>query len=122
MSSKYKFKDQEKIYFVTFTVVYWIDVFIRTEYKDILLDAVRFNQVNKGLEVYAWCLMTSHMHMILGTQGEKLERIMQGVKSVSSRKIGEAINQNRQESRKGWMLGMFKNAGELNKHNGQYQF
>jgi hypothetical protein len=52
MSSKYKFRDQEKLYFVTFTVVYWIDVFIRNEYKDILLDDIRYNQVNKGLEVY----------------------------------------------------------------------
>ncbi len=33
MSSKYKFRNQEKLYFVTFAVVYWIDLFVRNEYK-----------------------------------------------------------------------------------------
>jgi hypothetical protein len=47
---------------------------------------------------------------------------MQGLKSVSSRKLGDAIKENSQKSRREWMLGMFKNAGELNKHNGIYQF
>ena len=122
MSSKYKFRNQEKLYFITFTVVDWIDVFIRNEYKDILLDDIRYNQLNKGLEVYAWCLMTSHIHMIIGSKGEKLAVIMQGLKSVSSRKIGRAILDNSPESRKEWMLKMFKCAGERNKHKGSYQF
>jgi len=37
MSFKYKFQDQEKLYFVSFSVGYWIDVFTRNEYKDILI-------------------------------------------------------------------------------------
>ncbi len=42
MSRKYKFRDQQKLYFVSFAVVYWLDVFIRNEYKDILLDSLRY--------------------------------------------------------------------------------
>jgi len=66
MSTKYKFRDQSKLYFISFAVVYWIDVFIRNEYKDILLDSWRYCQKAKGLELYAWCIMSSHVHMMTG--------------------------------------------------------
>ena len=37
MSSKYKFDDREGVYFVTSTVVDWIDVFTRDMYRNIVL-------------------------------------------------------------------------------------
>jgi len=67
MSRKYKIKDQERPYFLTFTVINWIDAFIRNEYRNIFIDSVKFCQQNKGLEVYAYCIMTSHVHMIIGS-------------------------------------------------------
>ena len=70
MSRKYKIRDQERPYFVTFTVINWIDVFIRNEYRNIFIDSVKYCQLNKGLEVYAWCMMTSHVHMIIGSNGQ----------------------------------------------------
>jgi putative transposase len=43
MSRKYKFtKDTDNLFFVTMTVVYWIDLFIRQEYREIFLDSVRY--------------------------------------------------------------------------------
>ena len=56
MSSKYKFHDPDKLYFVSFAVVYWIDLFVRNEYKDILLESWRYCQSHKGLELYGWCI------------------------------------------------------------------
>lgn len=122
MSSKYKFRDQEKLYFVTSTIVDWVDLFIRNEYREVLLDQIKYNQNNKGLEVYAWCFMTSHIHMIIGTTGEKMEVILQGLKSITSRKLREAITNNTQECRREWLLEKFNRAGSLNKHNGGFQF
>ncbi len=52
MSTKYKIRDQEQLYFISFAVVYWIDVFVRNEYREVLLDSLRYCQKNKGLEVY----------------------------------------------------------------------
>ena len=46
MSAKYKFTDKEAVYFVTATVVDWVDVFIRNIYRNILLDSLRFCQKN----------------------------------------------------------------------------
>ncbi len=51
MSRTYKFRNQSKLYFVSFATVYWIDIFTRRIYKDILVDSLRYCQKNKDLEV-----------------------------------------------------------------------
>jgi len=62
-SNKYKFNDNIKMYFVSFTIVYWIDLFVKNEYREILPDRFKYCQRNKGLDVYAWCIMISHIHL-----------------------------------------------------------
>ena len=66
MSRKYKIRDEDKLYFVTFTVIAWLDVFIRQQYRDIFFNSVRYCQKHKGLEVCAYCFMSSHVHLIIG--------------------------------------------------------
>jgi putative transposase len=122
MSTKYKIRDQEKIYFVSFAVINWIDVFIRNEYKDILIESLQYCQKNKGLEVYAWCIMTSHVHLIIGTEDKPMESILRDFKSFTSTKLKSAIADNPQESRKEWMLWMMKRAGSKNVNNTDFQF
>ncbi len=46
MSRALKIKDPEGLYFVTFTVVHWIDLFIRMPYKDMLIDSLKHCQQN----------------------------------------------------------------------------
>ncbi len=50
MSRKYKFHNPESLYFISFATVYWIDVFIRNEYKCVMLDSWRYCQKEKGLD------------------------------------------------------------------------
>ena len=121
MSIKYKFRNQEQLYFVSFAVVYWIDLFIRNEYKEIILDSWKHCQANKGLEIYGWCIMTSHIHMIIGTHGEKLEDIMLDMKKYTSAALKKAIQQHPGESRKEWLLWMMERAGKKNSQNLNFQ-
>jgi REP element-mobilizing transposase RayT len=100
MSRKYKFHDPDKLYFVSFAVICWIDLFTRNEYKDIMLESWRHCQVHKGLELYGWCIMTSHIHMIIGSGDNKLENIMRDMKRHTSEKLKEAIVNHPGESRK----------------------
>ena len=101
MGRKYQIRDQEKIYFVTFTIVHWIDIFIRDYYREIFIESLKFCQKEKGLEVYAYCIMTSHVHLIIGTKGEhKLEDIIRDLKSYTSRHIRKAIAESMIESRR----------------------
>jgi len=75
MSRNYKFLNPEGVYFVSFAVVEWLDVFTRNEYKTILIDSLRFCQQNKGMEIFAWCIMTNHMHLIFRSADEKIDYI-----------------------------------------------
>ena len=123
MSRNYKIRDQEKLHFVTFTVINWIDVFVRIEYKDIVVESLNYCVENKGLEVYAWCIMTSHVHLIIGTNGtNKLEDIIRDMKRHTSKALLKAIQENPQESRKDWLLSMFEKAGKRNPNNDYFQF
>ena len=122
MSVKYKFKDQAGLYFVSFSVVFWLDVFIRNEYKNILLDSLTYCQREKGLEIYAWCIMTSHVHLIIGTRGNKMQDILRDFKGYTSKALRKAIFESSNESRKDWLLWMMKKAGGKNSNNSGFQF
>lgn len=122
MSTKYKIRDQEQLYFISFAVVYWLDVFVRNEYSEVLLDSLRYCQKNKGLEVYAWCIMTSHVHLIIGTTDRKMEDILRDFKSYTSSQLKKKIAENRKESRREWLLWMMQRAGKKNSNNNGFQF
>jgi len=123
MRRAYKIKNKEGIYFVSFATVGWIDVFTRRIYKDILIDSLKYCQEEKGLILFAWCIMSNHVHLIAkAKEGFELSGILRDLKKFTSKKIIEAINENVQESRKEWMLSMFKNAGAYNVNNKNYQF
>ena len=100
MSTKYKFRDSQKLYFISYANVHWIDVFIRVEYSQIWVDSVNYCSAHKDLEVYAYCLMPSHVHMIVSSPTGQLSNIMRDLKKHTSLKIIEAIQLNSQESRK----------------------
>ena len=112
MSRKYKFADNAKLYFVSFAVVNWIDVFIRNEYKEILLSSLHFCQKEKEMELYAWCIMTSHVHLIIGTSRNPLQNIMRDLKRHTSEELHKAIEKNDRESRREWMLWMMKRSAK----------
>ena len=122
MSRKYKFRNPEAIYFVTFTTINWIDVFTRPLYKEILVDSLNYCIKNKGLVVYAWVIMSHHVHLVIERRSVALEDIMRDLKKHTSKTILKAIEDNPQESRKAWMLWMFERAGKKNSNNSKYQF
>ena len=49
------------IYFITLTVVDWVDVFTRPIYKHIVIDSLRYCQENKRLRIYAWVMMPANI-------------------------------------------------------------
>jgi REP element-mobilizing transposase RayT len=122
MSRKYKFDDKTGIYFISFAVVYWIDVFVRNEYKIILLNSWRSMMQNNSLDIYAWCIMPSHVHMIMSSREGRPESVVGEMKRQTSIKLRKAIQDNPQESRREWMLKMMEQAGTVNSNNSKFQF
>jgi putative transposase len=122
MSRKYKFHDKDKLYFVSFATVHWIDVFVREEYKQVLIDSWKHCQEKKGLEIYGWCLMPSHVHMIIGSKKDKMENIVRDMKKHTSLELRTIIKNNLLESRKAWIIWMMERAGRKNSNNSDWQF
>jgi putative transposase len=124
MSEKFKIADQTLPYFVTFTVEAWVDVFTRQLYKDLLLDSILFCENEKGLIVYAWCLMTNHVHLIIGRKNaeQKIEDIIRDLKKYTSVHICRAIESNQHESRKLWMMNIFSIAADESRKHQKYKF
>src|SRR6478752_3243795 len=107
MSSAYKFCDQNELYSTTSTVVGWVDAFSRNEYRDMLVTSIKYCQMNKGLEVYSWTLMPNHLHMIIGSNKNKMEDIIRDFKSYTSGEMKRLIHELPNERRKHWMSKMF---------------
>jgi putative transposase len=119
----YKITNPEGIYFITFAVVEWIDVFTRKDYAEVVVDSLKYCQKEKGLVLYAGCLMSNHLHMICAAKdGYNLSDILRDFKKYTSLTILNMIEESKRESRRNWMLWIFRSKGEKNRKNTTYQF
>ena len=112
-----------EVYFVTDTIVDWVDIFTRPKYKHIVLESLQYCQKHKGLIIYAWVLMSNHLHAIVGSQeGAKVSDIWRDFKKFTSKKILETLIIDPQESRRMWMLNRFEYAGKNDKKIKNFKF
>ncbi len=98
MSRKYKFTDQDKLYFVSFAVINWIDLFIRKQYKDIVVSSLAYCQQEKQLELYGWCIMTSHIHLIIGTSGNPMQTFSEILRGILQKLYIQALSRTIQKA------------------------
>ena len=113
MGFEYRVKDQGGLYFVTFTVHQWVDVFTRKLYVDLLLDSIKYCQCEKGLKVYAWIIMSNHCHLIISAAEENLSDIIRDLKKFTSKSIYKAIQENTRESRREWLIKVLSYNGKV---------
>ena len=96
------------IYFLTCTVTDWVDVFTRPRYKHIITESLIYCQQQKGLNLYAWCLMSNHLHLIASADEDNhLSDILRDFKKFTSKSIVKSI-QEEPESRRDWILDRFQ--------------
>lgn len=88
MSERRKANIEGATYFVTFTVLGWVDVFTRKVLADELIKNIQYCQRNKGLRVFAYVVMSNHAHMVVhregGTVAEWLETLKASLRNGSS--------------------------------------
>ena len=120
MSTGYQIKDQSGLHYLTFQVVDWVDIFTRKIYKDIVIDSFKYMIANKGFQLFAYVIMSNHIHLIAQSIDGKLSENVRDIKKFTSIKIIEEI-QFSKESRKEWMLNVFKSNAAERKTNKYYQ-
>lgn len=107
---------------MSFATVNWIDVFTRQLYFDVIADSVSYCRAAKGMGLYCYCFMPSHVHFIFRSSQKEPSELLRDFKRHTSKKVIEAIENNPQESRKEWLLWMFERAGKKNATIRKYQF
>src|ERR1700753_1352550 len=122
MSRKYKFLNKAGLYFASFATVNWIDVFTRPAYNEIIVESLIYCKDNLGMELYCWCIMPSHIHLIYAAKDNNPETILGRFKEYTAKQIIKSIETNIQESRKEWLLWMFKRAASKSSNEKKYQF
>ena len=123
MSRNYKFHNPDGLYFISFAVVGWLDVFTRNEYKDLFIESLEYCQKKKGLEIHAWCIMSSHVHLVFRSiEGQKPELLLGDLKRFTSRSIVKAIQENSKESRRDFLIDFFQKEADKSSNVSQYQF
>ncbi|MGB0165455.1 MAG: REP-associated tyrosine transposase [Luteibaculum sp.] len=120
MSASYKIEDQEALHFLTLQVVNWADIFTRIECRDIILDSFEFCSENKGLEIYGYVIMSNHIHLLVKSSTGNLSETLRDLKRHTSKQILEFVH-SQKESRRDWLLMIFKYAARKNNRTNQYQ-
>ena len=119
---KYIIRDQNAMHFLTFTVIDWVDVFTKKDYKMELVDSMNYCIREKGLVVYGWVIMSNHIHVIWkAKEGYELSGIIRDFKKFTAKRIIKLIEEGA-ESRKVWMLKKFEFAAKRVKTNTRYKF
>lgn len=120
MSEKYK-TYTGGLYFLTMTVAGWIDLFTRKEYAEFLEDNLNYCIDHKGLEVFSYSIMPSHMHLIARTEEYNLSDWTRDYKSFTSRGLYAMVENNEFESRREWLLYMFQYFAKPHKGNEKFK-
>ena len=111
------------LYFTTSTVIDWVDIFTRPSYRHIIVDSLSYCQSHKGLIIYAWVLMSHHLHMIVDTNDDNMVGdVLRDFKKFTNKKILKVLEQDEHESRREWLLDRFWFAGANDKRIKNYRF
>ncbi len=112
MSDKYKIFKGDEPYFVTFTITDWIKVLAVDSFKMIIVDSIRYCQLHKGLQVYAWCILPNHVHMIIQADGDSsISDILRDLKTFTAKAIIKKLVVDNPEG-SAEMLAKFAEAGK----------
>jgi len=118
--SKYRIYDQQGLNYFTLTIVGWIDLFTRHRYREIVVESLKYCQQHKGLHIYAYVIMSNHVHLVAQTEGHEMSEVLRDFKKFTANQMLKAI-QAEPESRREWLLHMFQYFANVNTDNRHYQ-
>ena len=100
MSRKYKFHEKDGAYFISFATVFWIDLFTRMEYFDIVISSLDYCRKNKGMIIFGYCIMPSHIHLIFRSADGKPSELIRDFKGFTSPRCAKSPDFEQQKNEK----------------------
>lgn len=116
----YQIRKQGATHYLTFTIEGWIDLLSRKVYKDLLLESFAYCRKNKNLDIHAFVFMTNHIHTIWTAKDNNLSDVIRDFKTYTSKAFIKVISETA-ESRREWLLHMFKFYGRGSATNKNYK-
>ena len=107
MSTAYKILEKEGAYFLTFQIVGWVDLFTRKVYRDIVIESFKYCQINKALNLFAYVIMSNHIHLLAQSGVGDLSGFIRDFKSYTAKAFLIEMDKNT-ESRREWMNLVFQ--------------
>jgi REP element-mobilizing transposase RayT len=121
MSTGYKIQEKDGAHFLTFQIVSWVDLFTRKDYRDEVIDSFKYCQKEKGLNLFAYVIMSNHIHLLAQSEVVDLSGFIRDFKNYTSKRFLEIIDGGK-ESRSEWMLNRFNYNANRHSRNESYQF
>ncbi len=94
---RYRFRSDAAVYFVTFSVVEWLPVFVSETAFKIVTDSLNFCCRSKGLRINAYVIMPTHLHAILfheSFDGVQLASVVTDFRKFTGRQLCDFCDQN----------------------------
>lgn len=91
MSTTYRIQNQNALYFLTLTIVEWIDLFTRERNRRIIIESLEYCRKNKGLRIWAYVIMTNHVHLLVSAEDGNLSGILRDFKRYTARRLLESV-------------------------------
>lgn len=121
MSTNYRITDELQPHFLTLTLVEWVDLFNREKYKEIVIGSLEYCIKEKGLILYAYVIMSNHIHLIAKALHEDLAQVIRDMKRYTAHKIYSELKKDTKESRRNWLLWIFEAQGKKSSSNKNYK-
>ncbi|MBX7045004.1 MAG: transposase [Ignavibacteria bacterium] len=116
MRSRNKIYNANGVYFITSTVVDWLELFNSDNSFQILADCINFYIRKKNFKVHAYVFMKNHFHLICS--GENISKSIGSIKSFSAKKMIEKLKDGNNYE----VLNKLRETKKKHKTDRQFQF
>ena len=89
-------QDGAAVYYLTFTVIEWLPVFIAEEPCLIVTESLNYCHNHKALRINAYVIMPTHVHLIVFDQdfdNERLRRTLRDMRQFTGRQLADFCQQ-----------------------------
>ena len=110
---RYFIRDQHQTYFITCTIVEWIDLFSRPCYKNTITDSLNYCIKAKALKVNGWVLMTNHLHILARCkEPHRMSDFLRNFKKFPPNDWPKPLSMNRKAAATGYSINSILNPGK----------